>query len=258
MDDQRLEEIAGTPADADLVRYCLCADPENCTEKVLGYVCRKTSYAHRSGLLQPMPLRYQDIAKEHADRLEAELRRLPLFRHFSAALGEALSSQEEELRKVKAESAAFEAEMRRVRPLADCYVAVLRHCGIENDVIGHVKRQEEELRSLREELAGVKANWALDQRVLDRTKAERDELLHVKATTAHARDLNQTRAREADAELQRLRGGMTRTAAELRHAYRQLAAGEVVNQRKFATGLLGPQVERLERLLASPVEEKDA
>jgi hypothetical protein len=51
--------------------------------------------------------------------------------------------------------------------------------------------QEEELRSLRE---------------------ERDTLLQVKATTAHARDLNQTRAREAEqraesaeAELQRLR-----------------------------------------------------
>jgi hypothetical protein len=57
------------------------------------------------------------------------------------------------------------------------------------------------------------------------------------------------RAESAEAELLRLREGMTRTAAEMRHAYRQLAAGEVVNQRKFAEGLLAPQIARLERLV---------
>lgn len=38
--------------------------------------------------------------------------------------------------------------------------------------------------------------------------------------------------------------------AQLRHAYGQLARGEVVNQAEFARGLVGPAIARLERLSA--------
>lgn len=37
-------------------------------------------------------------------------------------------------------------------------------------------------------------------------------------------------------------------AAQLRHAYAQLAAGTVVRQQEFANGLISPQIQRLERL----------
>lgn len=37
-------------------------------------------------------------------------------------------------------------------------------------------------------------------------------------------------------------------AAQLRHAYAQLAAGTVVRQQEFAEGLISPQIKRLERL----------
>jgi chromosome segregation ATPase len=151
------------------------------------------------------------------------------------AIREVLSSQEEELRKLRLDRDTYKLEFESyIEREGACCPEDVGFDEFIKALQAKIGRQEEELRSLRE---------------------ERDDLLHVKAATAHARDLNQTRAREADAELQRLREGMTRTAAELRHAYRQLAAGEVVNQRKFATGLLGPQVGRLELLLASPVEE---
>lgn len=39
-----------------------------------------------------------------------------------------------------------------------------------------------------------------------------------------------------------------RIIAQLRHAYRQLVAGAVVDQKQFADGLLGPQIKRLEAL----------
>jgi hypothetical protein len=38
-------------------------------------------------------------------------------------------------------------------------------------------------------------------------------------------------------------------AAQLRHAYMQLAAGTVVNQKEFAEGLISPQIERIEKVL---------
>jgi hypothetical protein len=88
--------------------------------------------------------RLEEIAERHAGGYAHKAK-------IAAAIREALSSQEEELRKVATDRDVFEVEMRRVRPMADAYEAVLRHCGIENDVIGHVRRQEEELRSLREE-----------------------------------------------------------------------------------------------------------
>jgi hypothetical protein len=37
--------------------------------------------------------------------------------------------------------------------------------------------------------------------------------------------------------------------ASLRHAYAQLAAGTVVNQKEFADGLISPQIERIENIL---------
>ena len=37
--------------------------------------------------------------------------------------------------------------------------------------------------------------------------------------------------------------------AQLRHAYAQLAAGEVKNQKEFADGLISPQIERIEKVL---------
>ena len=37
--------------------------------------------------------------------------------------------------------------------------------------------------------------------------------------------------------------------AQLRHAYAQLIQGSVKNQHAFARGLIGPQIERLEKLL---------
>lgn len=39
------------------------------------------------------------------------------------------------------------------------------------------------------------------------------------------------------------------TIAQLRHAYTHLVAGRVSDQPQFAKGLIGPQIERLERLL---------
>jgi hypothetical protein len=100
MDEQRLEHEAETPDDADLVRYCLCADPENCTEKVSGYVCRKTSYAHRHGLLQP---RLDEIARDAAKRTGRQSFWQDRARTIKAAIREALSSQEEELRSLREE-----------------------------------------------------------------------------------------------------------------------------------------------------------
>jgi cation transport regulator ChaC len=43
--------------------------------------------------------------------------------------------------------------------------------------------------------------------------------------------------------------------AQLRHAYGQLDAEEVVRQRAFARGLIGPQIERLERLFVTLCKE---
>jgi hypothetical protein len=39
--------------------------------------------------------------------------------------------------------------------------------------------------------------------------------------------------------------------AQLRHAYQQLIAGSVRNQQQFAKCLVGPQIEKLERLVSS-------
>jgi hypothetical protein len=47
-----------------------------------------------------------------------------------------------------------------------------------------------------------------------------------------------------EAELSRL----VYISAQLRHAYQQLIRGDVKNQVAFARGLLGPQIERLERM----------
>jgi hypothetical protein len=42
---------------------------------------------------------------------------------------------------------------------------------------------------------------------------------------------------------------LTLAVAQLRHAYAQLAAGTVVDQKKFADGLISPQIERIENML---------
>lgn len=51
------------------------------------------------------------------------------------------------------------------------------------------------------------------------------------------------------------RGEIVFAIAQLRHAYAQLAANKVVNQREFAVGLLSPQIRRLERLTAQTPEK---
>jgi hypothetical protein len=111
MDDQRIEEIAGTCDAEDLVRYCPCSDPENCTVKVPGYVCRKTSYAHRFGLLQP---RLDEIAREAAKRTGRQAVWTDRAETIKAAIREALSAQEEELREVRKERDALNAQIRSV------------------------------------------------------------------------------------------------------------------------------------------------
>ena len=45
------------------------------------------------------------------------------------------------------------------------------------------------------------------------------------------------------------RAQLVAAIAQLRHAYTHLVAGKVADQPRFAKGLLGPQIERLERLL---------
>ena len=42
---------------------------------------------------------------------------------------------------------------------------------------------------------------------------------------------------------------LTFAVAQLRHAYAQLAAGTVVNQKEFADELISPQIERIEKVL---------
>jgi hypothetical protein len=40
--------------------------------------------------------------------------------------------------------------------------------------------------------------------------------------------------------------------AQLRHAYKHLAAGRVINQREFADGLIAPAIQLLERMALDP------
>jgi hypothetical protein len=42
---------------------------------------------------------------------------------------------------------------------------------------------------------------------------------------------------------------LTLAIAQLRHAYAQLAAGTVVDQKEFAEGLISPQIARIENVL---------
>ena len=42
---------------------------------------------------------------------------------------------------------------------------------------------------------------------------------------------------------------LTFAVAQLRHAYANLAAGTVVNQKEFADGLISPQIARIEKVL---------
>jgi hypothetical protein len=42
---------------------------------------------------------------------------------------------------------------------------------------------------------------------------------------------------------------LTLAVAQLRHAYAQLAAGTVKDQKEFADGLISPQIERIEKVL---------
>lgn len=44
--------------------------------------------------------------------------------------------------------------------------------------------------------------------------------------------------------------------AQLRHAYMQLAAGTVRDQKQFADGLIAPQIRALERIKAKSMEQK--
>jgi plasmid stability protein len=110
-----------------------------------------------------------------------------------AIVREALSSQEEELRKLRLDRDTYKLEF-------ESYIE--RECACCPEDVGFdefikalqakIGRQEEELRSLRE---------------------ERDDLLYVKAATAHARDLNQTRAREAEARAESAEAEVKRLSA---------------------------------------------
>jgi hypothetical protein len=42
---------------------------------------------------------------------------------------------------------------------------------------------------------------------------------------------------------------LTFAVAQLRHAYANLAAGTVVDQKEFADGLISPQIARIEKML---------
>jgi len=42
---------------------------------------------------------------------------------------------------------------------------------------------------------------------------------------------------------------LTFAVAQLRHAYANLAAGKVVDQKEFADGLISPQIARIEKVL---------
>jgi chromosome segregation ATPase len=192
MDDQRIEEIAGTPDAEDLVRYCPCADPENCTESVPGYVCRKTSYAHRFGLFQS---RIQAIAVKHA-RLRGHVASSSAVLVAVDAIREALSSQEEELRKLTQDRDLLKLEYEGYieREATHCpedvgfdeFIPVLR---------AKIATLEEELRSLREER---------DMERKKRVDADRlnDEAL---VLAINQRNAAEDRAESAEAELQRLR-----------------------------------------------------
>jgi hypothetical protein len=49
---------------------------------------------------------------------------------------------------------------------------------------------------------------------------------------------------------------ITGVLAQLRHAYAQLAAGAVHDQKRFADGLIAPQIRRLEELVSAELEVK--
>jgi hypothetical protein len=42
---------------------------------------------------------------------------------------------------------------------------------------------------------------------------------------------------------------LTGAVAQLRHAYAQLAAGGVINQKEFADGLISPQIATIEKVI---------
>ncbi len=42
---------------------------------------------------------------------------------------------------------------------------------------------------------------------------------------------------------------LTGAVAQLRHAYKQLNDGTVINQQEFASGLIAPQIERIEKVI---------
>lgn len=53
-------------------RDCICADPENCTEPVPGYICRKKDRAQRMGMMMRETKSFEDVYAVQTARI-AEL-----------------------------------------------------------------------------------------------------------------------------------------------------------------------------------------
>jgi len=69
-----------------------------------------------------------------------------------------------------------------------------------------------------------------ERRVIEKADPGPGDQFHVKPSIEFAREL-------------------TFAVAALRHAYANLAAGEVTNQKEFADGLISPQIARIEKVL---------
>ena len=163
--------------------------------------------------------RIEEIAKRHS-RVSA------VKPDMIAAIREALSAQEEELLKVM-----------------DANAGLQRHASAKE---AEARRLEEELRSLREERHMLRAALSMTegtpQDIIHAAVAINDGSVDARRILRHVIEQG-NRAESAEAELQRLREGMR-------------ALREDINAGAPKTALTAHIAERIQCLLASPVEEK--